>query len=138
MKLQRSLFAAILVSVTLLFGCASTTQIRTEPAGAEIIMDHTIKLGPSPIEYREMVWVWTDRRFEARMPGYKTQVFRIEKEYPWGQNLAACFCSAFILWPTVFASKYTPQTKVRLMPEGRANRSDGIDTNHTIAFDSSF
>lgn len=134
---RQALFLSILATV-LLAGCASTTQVRTDPAGAEIIMDNTIKLGKSPIEYREMVWVWTSRRFEARLPGYETEVFQIPKKYPWGQNLAVCFCSGFILWPVVFASGYEPSVNVSLRPASASNgTSEPLQASPLLAFDSS-
>lgn len=137
MNAHRNALIVVTVAALLATGCPSTTQIRTKPAGAQIVMDNTIKLGRTPIEYEEMVWVWTNRRFEARMPGYETTVFQIEKDYPWGQNLALCLCTGFILWPIVFASGYVPQTLVELRPSGQAFVADGIDERFELSFDSS-
>ncbi len=131
---HRLTLLVVIVCSSFLFGCVSTTQIRTNPAGAQVIMDNTIKLGQAPIEHREMVWVWTNRRFEARMPGYQNTVFTIEKEYPWAQNLVVCLCTGLILWPVALASKYVDQTVVELIPAGGASGQPVVESPE-LAFD---
>jgi hypothetical protein len=137
MTFSRSSFVALITVASLAMGCVSTTQIQSQPSGAEIVMDNTIKLGRTPIEFREMVWVWTNRRFEARMPGYQSQVFYIQKQYPWAQNLVVCLCTGLILWPVLLASEYVDQTMVQLIPAGSAELDGGIVEQPELAFDSS-
>ena len=98
-------------------------------------MDNTIKLGKTPVELREMVWVWTERRFEARMQGYQNTVFFVEKEYPWAQNLVVCLCSGLIMWPVLLASKYTDRTVVTLTPAGTTSAPQPVVEQPELAFD---
>jgi uncharacterized protein YcfL len=126
---------AMIVSTCLLMGCVSTTQIQSQPSGAEIIMDNTARLGRTPIELREMVWVWTNRRFEARMSGYQSQVFVVQKEYPWAQNLVVCLCTGLILWPVLLASKYTSSTTVQMIPTDTTEAPGTIVEQPQLAFD---
>lgn len=61
---------ALACVVSLGTGCASTTQITSEPSGAEVRVDGQ-QVGHTPASFaEEQVWVWTSHNVVLKKKGY--------------------------------------------------------------------
>jgi hypothetical protein len=74
--MQNKRYIPIIAILSLVFaigpiGCASTTQITSEPSAATVRVDNVV-LGDTPATYSEgSVWVWTNRRVTVEKKGYQ-------------------------------------------------------------------
>jgi len=73
---------ALLCTAVLLTGCRAqrTLKIRTNPPGAEIVLDQEI-LGPSPVTVE--FYHYGARRITASMPNFRTHTEQVEIVPPW-------------------------------------------------------
>lgn len=62
---------AVLLSACLVFaGCASTTVIQSEPAGAQVRIDG-MPVGNTPVTFTDnAVWLWTSHQVSLERKGY--------------------------------------------------------------------
>lgn len=126
------LFVALLTG----FGCASTTKILSEPSGATVVLDGDKVLGTTPIELREMVWIWTKHSLEFSMEGYVPRETELSGQFN-GVNIALCLCGGGWLFPVLFAGGYPARVHVTLEPEQsfQALYADELREHATILFD---
>lgn len=110
--LFQSVFAILLVVLTLgPVGCASTTEITSEPSGAEVRVDN-IPEGPTPLSYNNSaVWAWTKHHVSVEKAGYENAVGRMNAEFvPVYIVLGAIafFCFFPMVWIALIG-EYKPQ-----------------------------
>ncbi len=124
-QLFRLLFA-IIISVLAIgpVGCASTTQITSEPAQALVRIDN-IPLGKTPVAYTDQsVWLWTNRHVTVERNGYEPAFGRIKAEFVPGYVIAGAilfFCFIPMAWVALIG-QYRPQYHFVL------NRKQALET----------
>lgn len=66
------ILAIFFTSLGPLTGCASTTTISSDPAGAEVAVDGQ-PVGQTPVSFTEdSVWLWTKHQVTLKKKGYHT------------------------------------------------------------------
>lgn len=108
--------ASVVIACLLLSGCFSTTRIYSDPPGADVVLDAERRLGTTPVELEEMVWLWTRHQVTVQKEGYEPQVIRIRSEGLKFGYAAVCVCTAGLLLPMLLASTYPQQYTVTLQP----------------------
>ena len=97
-------------------GCVSTLPIYSRPPGAEVVMDETKELGPTPILLKEQVWVWTSHSLTFTKEGYKPETVEVSASAR-PVSLALCsvgVCFMWMLWPVALLGRYRGELIVRL------------------------
>ncbi|MBN2360922.1 MAG: hypothetical protein JXR83_15810 [Deltaproteobacteria bacterium] len=64
-------FLASLLLVLAAFGCATATQIISEPPGAKVYDKSGTELGTTPFEYKTSVWLWETNTLTLKKDGYQ-------------------------------------------------------------------
>lgn len=122
------LFAAALST-----GCVSTTRVNSRPAQARVLLDGKKEMGKTPIELTELVWLWTNHRLHVSKNGYESRVVPIKGKFH-APYLAACVCTAGLLWPMLLLGKYDASYFVELVPAAAgATTTPGPDDAITFA-----
>jgi hypothetical protein len=120
----RSPFLLLIAAVAAMApGCSSTTTVISQPSRAEVILDGQSRLGETPLEIRDLAWVWRKRELQVRKDGYYTSIVNLESEYQ-GSSVALCICSLGLLWPILFVGEYPSQILIELEPIERAETID--------------
>lgn len=71
MRLSLALCSVLFLLCSLNVGCASSTQITTQPPGAQVTVDG-MRLGKSPTVYtNSQVWLWTKHSVSVKKKGYQ-------------------------------------------------------------------
>lgn len=92
----RLLLLAALILLPLLPGCVTRKLfLRTEPPGAEVILDGQL-VGETP--YEETFLSYGVRRVELRLEGHRRRVELLDVERPWWQYLPFALFTD-VLWP---------------------------------------
>ena len=88
-----------------LFGCASTTLIKSDPPGAKLYLDGQPQ-GDTPYLYSDQAVAGTVRTVTLRKEGYKefTGTIRREKLF-----VPALISGIFLLIPFIWILEYPPQ-----------------------------
>lgn len=118
-KLLWPLFAAISIVFALgPVGCASTTQITSEPSGAMVRIDGQ-QLGETPASFTEdSVWVWTKHQVTVEKKGYESANGRINGEIVPVNIIIGILCCL----PFVVIGEFRPQYHFVL------NRKQALET----------
>lgn len=104
---------SVLIAVMTLgpIGCASSTQITSEPSDAAVRINN-IPEGKTPLTYDDSaVWAWTKHHVTVEKPGYENAVGRISAEFvPVYIVLGAIafFCFFPMAWVALIG-EYKPQ-----------------------------
>ena len=101
------LFACVGLLSLLFAGCASTTLIKTAPAGAAVYID-SIKQGVTPYSYSDSSTIFTSSRdIILKKEGYKDLSAKIRKsEVTAGTVCRAIFLFVPWLWVTIYPEEY--------------------------------
>jgi hypothetical protein len=96
---------ALTVAIFFLFGCASTTLIKSNPPSAKLYVDGQFQ-GETPIFFSDKAVAGTVRTVTLKKEGYKefTGLIRREK-----LSVLALIGGIFLLVPFVWILKYPPQ-----------------------------
>ncbi len=116
-------FIPIIAVLSLVFalgpvGCASTTQITSEPAAATVRVDNVV-LGETPTAYSEdSVWLWTKRSVTVEKKGYQAVNGQITGEVVPVNIVIGIFCCL----PFILVGEFRPQYHFVL------NRKQALET----------
>ncbi|WP_230467687.1 PEGA domain-containing protein [Lujinxingia vulgaris] len=110
--LQTGLLALVLMMSS---ACASTTLVESQPAGATLILDGERYAGQTPVQIRDLPWVFSSRTYQLSMEGYHPRVVELEATAS-SKSWVTCVCTAGIMWPLVFFGRYPSDVVVRLSP----------------------
>jgi len=128
-------FLASVLLVLSVFGCATATQIVSEPPGAKVYDKGGTELGATPFEYKTSAWLWETNTLTLKKDGYQDKNVDVKRNeldlMPTLGSAALCVCLSWtgILWlagPLLFVAggmKYPAETKVTLDPAGAAPAS---------------
>lgn len=106
-------YTILLIALTVLSGCASSTIIFTEPQGAAITVDNEY-IGESPVRYTDTAVIFTTRQVVAEMPGYLTLDGTFKRS---GDLNVGAFIGGLCFWPILlWALDYPATVTYRLEP----------------------
>ncbi len=100
---------ACVISVLALLaaGCASSTLIRSVPAGAKVYVDGQY-LGRTPVTHRDSGPLWTTKAVTLKLDGYDDQSGTLRKENLQTGPLVGCILVYVpCLWLTGYPDEYT-------------------------------
>jgi hypothetical protein len=110
-----------LAACSLIVGCASTTIIRTNPSGANVMVNGNV-IGRTPYTQTDTDPVMIPpKQFTLEMPGYQTATVTAAKT-DWANVKTIGFAlGGFVLWPLwaglLWAPDYREIPEVVLVPE---------------------
>jgi len=88
-----------------LFGCASTTVIKSNPPGAEVYLNGQLK-GETPYTYTDRAIAGTARRVTLKKEGYKDFQKTIIRDQTY---IPALIAGTFLLIPLLWSMEYPPE-----------------------------
>jgi hypothetical protein len=88
-----------------LFGCASSTLIKSNPPGAKLVLDGQ-DLGETPYTYSDRAAAGTMRTVTLKKEGYKDFNGTIKREQ---LSVGALIGGIFLLIPLIWILEYPPQ-----------------------------
>jgi len=92
----------LFTSIFLFVGCASTTNIKSRPDGADVYVDN-IKVGVTPLSYSDTAIAGTTKALKLKKDGYAPLETVIRKsEFQTGP----CIGGLFVLFPFVWILGY--------------------------------
>lgn len=109
----------IVLSVFILFGCASTTVIRTIPNGAKVKEGDELK-GITPYEYWDRAISGVTTTFTLQKEGYKDKTITIKKNVFYIHRF---FFPPILAWPWIFG--YDPVSYFELEKSEQPNQGTG-------------
>lgn len=80
-------------------------------------------LGETPMEVRDLAWVWRTRQLQFRKDGYYTSFVDLKSEYR-GSSVALCLCTVGLFLPVLFVGEYPAELLVELDPIERVETVD--------------
>lgn len=128
-------FLASVLLVLSVFGCATATQIVSEPPGAKVYDKGGTELGATPLEYKTSAWLWETNTLTLKKDGYADKSVDVKRnELDLMPTLGAAGLALCTWWTglgllggvLVFLAggmKYPAETKVTLDPGGVAPAS---------------
>ena len=96
-------------------GCASKTNIKTRPEGAEVYIDN-VRKGITPFQYEDTAIAGSTKTLKLKKEGYRNFDTVIRKsEFQWGP----CIGGAFVLVPLIWVLGYPDEQEFALekLPE---------------------
>jgi hypothetical protein len=114
----RSLVASLLVlaaSSSASAGCASSTTIQSEPAGARLFIDG-VPVGKTPFTMTDVKVVGSTTDVRLEHPGYEPLTSWITRDEVF--LVEACVAGVFLLVPFLWMKGYHPTRIFRLRPVG--------------------
>lgn len=88
----------LIMSALILFGCASSTLIRTIPDGAKV-KQGSVVVGVTPYDYWDRRLSFTDKTFTLQLDGYKDKEVTITKNIFYVSRI---FFPPVLAWPWMF------------------------------------
>jgi hypothetical protein len=125
-------FLASVLLVLTVFGCATATQIVSEPPGAKVYDQGGTELGATPFEYKTSAWLWETNTLTLKKDGYQEKKIDVKRNefdvMPALGSIALCVCLSptgigWVAGVVLFLAggmKYPAETKVTLDPAGAA------------------
>ncbi|MFU8805214.1 MAG: PEGA domain-containing protein [Bradymonadaceae bacterium] len=113
----------LVASASSVMACSSTTRITSRPSQAEVVLNGEKRLGETPMEVRDMGWVWRTRQLQFNKDGYHTTFVDLESEFR-GSSVATCLCTVGLLLPVLFVGEFPAELSVQLDPIERAEIVD--------------
>jgi hypothetical protein len=101
---SKSLCVIILffILIFVLIGCASKTQIRSRPEGAEVYIDN-VKKGRTPLDYEDTAAAGSTKHLKLKLDGYESFETVLRKsEFQWGP----CIGGGLVLFPFIWVLGY--------------------------------
>ncbi|TXD35022.1 PEGA domain-containing protein [Lujinxingia vulgaris] len=112
---KRVLQTGLMALVMMTSACASTTLVESQPAGATLILDGERYAGQTPVQIRDLPWVFSTRTYQLSMEGYHPRVVELEASAN-SESWVTCVCTLGTMWPLVFFGRYPSDVVVRLSP----------------------
>lgn len=103
-------------------GCSSTTLIDSRPSGAELTVDEEYYVGETPVEVRELPWLWTERRYQFERPGYHVEYRDLSASFD-GRHMFMCLCLPGA-WPAFFFGRFPERMLVHLDRKAEASKAE--------------
>lgn len=99
---------ALVTSLIVCTGCASSTTITSNPEGASLIIDGQ-PVGATPVTFsKSTVWAWTSHQVRLEAKGYDTRTGFVQATISPGHLAVGIIC--FIpLFPLAFVGRYEPR-----------------------------
>jgi len=128
-------FLAAVLLVLSAFGCATATQIVSEPPGAKVFDKGGTELGTTPFEYKTSAWLWETNTLTLKKDGYQEKNVDVKRNeldiVPTLGAVGLFFCFSWtmvglpagVLLFLAGGMKYPAETKVTLDPAGAAPAS---------------
>jgi hypothetical protein len=96
---------ALAMAFFLLFGCASSTVIKSNPPGAKLYLEGRL-LGETPYTYSDMAVSTTKREVTLKKEGYKDINSWIKREQ---LSLGVLIAGIFLMVPLIWVLEYPQQ-----------------------------
>jgi len=106
---------ALTLGMLLLAGCASRTVIRSDPAGAQVMVDGSF-VGVTPYTHEDRKLAFSSTSIRLAKPGYRDFVTTIRRDEQF--NAAACVMGSCCLVPYLWIFGYKSERLYVLDPEG--------------------
>lgn len=101
-KKSYRIFIYFFTSIFLLVGCASTTNIKSRPDGADVYVDN-IKIGLTPLSYSDTAIAGTTKALKLKKDGFVPLETVIRKsEF----QIGPCIGGLFVLFPFIWILGY--------------------------------
>ena len=101
-KKSHRIFIYVFTSMFLFISCASTTNIKSRPDGAEVYIDN-IKVGVTPLTYSDTAIAGTTKALKLKKEGYTPLDTVIRKsEF----QVGPCIGGFFVLFPFIWILGY--------------------------------
>ncbi|MGD0626387.1 MAG: PEGA domain-containing protein [Thermodesulfobacteriota bacterium] len=102
-------------SIFLFMGCASTTNIKSRPDGAEVFIDN-VRIGVTPVQYSDTAIAGSTKALRLKKEGYRPFDSVIRKsEF----QVGPCIGGVFVLFPFIWVLGYPEVYELELekLPE---------------------
>ena len=102
-------------SIFLFMGCASTTNIKSRPEGAEVFVDN-VRIGVTPIQYSDTAIAGSTKALRLKKEGYRPFETVLRKsEF----QVGPCIGGALVLVPLIWVLGYpeTYEFELEQLPE---------------------
>jgi hypothetical protein len=78
-------------------GCATTTNITSDPSGA-VVVDETTKkeIGKTPMKYESKMWLWESQKLTLKAPGKKDKTIELKRSDVDVMPTVGSVCLAFL------------------------------------------
>ena len=111
-------------------GCASSTQITSDPSGAQVLVDGS-PVGNTPVVYNEgSVWVWTSHQVTLKKAGYQTTTGMIEATISPTHLILGILCCL----PLVLVGQYKPGAHFVLQQRAAVRVMDALTDTMKVDF----
>ncbi len=107
------LISLLMISSVLLVSCSSTTQFRTNPKGAKILIDG-VPVGYTPYTHTDSKVVTSKMRITLKKEGYETLSTSVSKDEE--VNIPAIVGGLCCFFPYIWAMGYKPVHYYELEP----------------------
>lgn len=118
-KRRKSRFTRVLIylfcSIFLFMGCASTTNVKSRPEGAEVFVDN-VRIGITPIQYSDTAIAGSTKALKIKKEGYRPFETVLRKsEF----QVGPCIGGALVLFPFIWVLGYpeTYEFELEKLPE---------------------